>query len=127
ERAKRNNKIEYLLGYEVQSLEGDGLLQQLTVKNMETGELTTLEADEDDGMFGCFVFIGSIPETGIYKGQITLTERGYIPTDEDMRTNLPGVFAAGDLREKSVRQVVTAAADGCIAAMQAEKYLAELS
>lgn len=127
ERAKRNNKIEYLLGYEVQSLEGDGLLQKLTVKNMETGELTTLEADEDDGMFGCFVFIGSIPETGIYQGQITLTERGYIPTDEDMRTNLPGVFAAGDLRDKSVRQVVTAAADGCIAAMQAEKYLAELS
>jgi len=125
ERARRNPKIEYLLGYEVQSMSGDEILQSMTIKNMATGELTELEADEDDGMFGCFIFIGMIPETDLYKKQITLDDSGYIITDEDMRTEIPGVFAAGDLRVKSVRQVVTAAADGCIAAIQAERYLAE--
>lgn len=76
-------------------------------------------------MFGLFGFIGLLPNTALYEGQIDM-ENGYIRTDDDMHTNIPGVFAAGDLRVKSLRQVVTAAADGAIAAMQAEKYIADL-
>lgn len=97
----------------------------MIVKNTKTGELTTIEADEEDGMFGLFGFIGLLPNTALYEGQIDM-ENGYIRTDDDMHTNIPGVFAAGDLRVKSLRQVVTAAADGAIAAMQAEKYIADL-
>jgi thioredoxin reductase (NADPH) len=66
-----------------------------------------------------------LPETSLFEGQVEL-DRGYIPTDDNMRTNIPGVYAAGDIRVKSLRQVVTAAADGAIAATQAEKYLAEM-
>ena len=73
-------------------------------------------------MFGVFGFIGFIPFTGLYEGQVEM-QNGYIVTDADMHTNLPGVFAAGDLRVKSLRQVITAAADGAIAAMQAEHYI----
>ena len=91
----------------------------------KTGELTTIEADEDDGLFGLFGFIGLLPNTSLYEGMVEM-ENGYIKTDADMHTNLPGVYAAGDLRVKSLRQVVTAAADGAIAAMQAEKYIANL-
>ena len=97
----------------------------MIVKNTKTGDLTTIEADEEDGMFGLFGFIGLLPNTALYEGQIDM-ENGYIRTDDDMHTNIPGVFAAGDLRVKSLRQVVTAAADGAIAAMQAEKYIADL-
>ena len=106
---------------------GDGILSEMTVKNVKTGELTKIVADEDDGMFGVFGFIGTLPNSKIYEGTgLEMDERGYIPTDADMHTNIPGVFAAGDIRVKSLRQVVTAAADGAIAATQAEKYINEL-
>lgn len=72
---------------------------------------------------GCFVFVGYLPITELFKGKINMTERGDIITDADMKTNIPGVFAAGDVREKSLRQVITAAADGAIAATQAEHYI----
>ena len=99
----------------------------MTVKNVKTGEITKIVADEDDGMFGVFGFIGTLPNSKIYEGTgLEMDERGYIPTDADMHTNIPGVFAAGDIRVKSLRQVVTAAADGAIAATQAEKYINEL-
>ena len=103
------------------------ILSEMTVKNVKTGELTKIVADEDDGMFGVFGFIGTLPNSKIYEGTgLEMDERGYIPTDADMHTNIPGVFAAGDIRVKSLRQVVTAAADGAIAATQAEKYINEL-
>ena len=88
------------------------------------GELTTITADPKDGMFGVFCFIGMNPNSALFEGVLDM-ERGYIKTNEDMHTNIPGVYAAGDIRVKSLRQVVTAVADGAIAAMQAEKYLAE--
>ena len=74
---------------------------------------------------GLFGFIGMIPETGLFEGVIDM-ENGYVVTDENMATNVKGVWAVGDMRKKSLRQVVTAAADGAIAAMQAEKYLSEM-
>jgi thioredoxin reductase (NADPH) len=73
-------------------------------------------------MFGVFVFIGFRPQTELYEGKVRM-ENHYIVTDDNMNTDIPGVFAAGDIRAKSLRQIVTAAADGAIAATQAEKYL----
>ena len=72
------------------------------------------------------MFIGYTPSSAIYEGKVDM-ERGYILTDEDMRTNIQGVFAAGDIRKKSLKQVVTAAADGAIAAVQASEYIEELN
>lgn len=125
EKAFKNDKLFFMWDTVVDEVGGDEILSKMVVKNTKTGELTTIEADEDDGMFGLFGFIGLIPNTILYDGQIDM-ENGYILTDDDMHTNLPGVFAAGDLRKKSLRQVVTACADGAIAAMQAEKYIADL-
>jgi len=124
EKAFANPKIAFLWDSVVQSVEGDELLRKMVVKNVKTGELTTIEADPDDGLFGVFGFIGYNPNSKLFDGILTL-ENGYIKTDENMHTNLPGVFAAGDIRVKSLRQVVTAAADGAIAAMQVEKFINE--
>ena len=125
EKAFKNEKLHFMWNTGVEEVDGDEILSKMIVKNTKTGELTTIEADEEDGMFGLFGFIGLLPNTALYEGQIDM-ENGYIRTDDDMHTNIPGVFAAGDLRVKSLRQVVTAAADGAIAAMQAEKYIADL-
>lgn len=125
EKAFANPKLHFMWDTVVDEVDGDEILSKMVVRNTKTGELTTIEADEDDGLFGLFGFIGLLPNTGLYEGMVEM-ENGYIKTDDDMRTNLPGVFAAGDLRVKSLRQVVTAAADGAIAAMQAEKYIANL-
>ena len=98
------------------------MLEAITVKNVKTGALTTLRADPADGMLGLFGFTGYTPNTGLFAGQLAL-EEGYIKTGEDMGAGLPGVFAAGDVRRKSLRQVVTACADGAVAAVAAERYL----
>ena len=122
EKAFANEKIDFLWDSVVERVEGSDVLDTLVVRNVKTGERTTIKADPADGLLGLFGFIGHAPNTDLFQGQVELKD-GYIPTDEDMRTNLPGVFAAGDVRVKSLRQVVTAAADGAIAAVQAEKYL----
>ncbi len=123
EKAFANEKIAFLWDTVVEEANGDDILTSMVVKNVKTGELTTIEADEEDGMFGLFGFIGLLPNTGLFDGVIDM-EGGYVKTDDNMHTNVKGVYAAGDLRIKSLRQVVTAAADGAIAAMQAEKFLA---
>ena len=124
EKAFANPKVEFFWDSMVEELHGDEILSSMTVKNVKTGELRIVEADEEDGMFGVFGFIGTIPNSKLFEDKLDM-EHGYIHTDEDMHTNIPGVFAAGDVRVKSLRQVVTAAADGAIAAMQAEKYINE--
>lgn len=125
EKAFQNPKLHFLWDTVVDEVDGEEILSKMIVKNTKTGALTTIEADPEDGMFGLFGFIGLLPNTGLFEGMVEM-ENGYIKTDEDMHTNLSGVFAAGDVRVKSLRQVVTAAADGAIAAMQAEKYIANL-
>ena len=125
EKAFKNPKMNFIWDTVVDEVDGDELLNKMVLRNVKTGELTTYEADEEDGLFGLFGFIGMIPNSGLFEGIIDM-ERGYIKTDDNMHTNIPGVYAAGDIRVKSLRQVVTAAADGAIAAMQAEKYLAEM-
>jgi thioredoxin reductase (NADPH) len=124
EKAFKNDKIEFFWDTVVEELHGDEILSGMTVKNTKTGELRRVEADEEDGMFGVFGFIGTLPNSALFEGIIEM-ESGYIKTDEQMRTNIPGVFAAGDIRVKSFRQVVTAVADGAIAAHQVEKYIEE--
>lgn len=125
DKAFKNDKIKFMWNSKVKELGGDGILSSMVVENVKTGELTTIEADEEDMTFGLFGFIGYLPKTELFKDILTL-ENGYIVTDEDMKTNIDGVFAAGDVRVKSLRQVVTAAADGAIAAVQAEKYIESL-
>lgn len=124
EKAFKNEKIHFMWDSVVEELKGDGILQSMVVKNVKTGETKEIVADEDDGTFGVFCFVGFLPESKLYEGQVDM-EWGYILTDEDMHTNIEGVFAAGDIRKKSLRQVVTACADGAIAAMQALKYVEE--
>ena len=125
EKAFKNPKMNFIWDSVVDEVDGDELLNKMVLKNVKTGELTTYEADEEDGLFGLFGFIGMIPNSGLFEGIIDM-DRGYIKTDDNMHTNIPGVYAAGDIRVKSLRQVVTAAADGAIAAMQCEKYIAEM-
>lgn len=122
EKAFANPKIAFMWDSVVVKVDGDELLNTMTVKNTKTGELTEVKADEDDGLFGLFGFIGYNPNSQLFEGVLDM-EHGYIKTDDNMHTSIPGVFAAGDIRVKSLRQVVTAAADGAIAAMQAEHYV----
>jgi thioredoxin reductase (NADPH) len=121
EKAFKNEKLFFMWDTVVEEVAGDEILSEMTVKNVKTGELTKIVADEDDGMFGVFGFIGTIPNSKLFEGIIDMDERGYIKADENMNTNIPGVYAAGDVRVKSLRQVVTAAADGAIAATQVER------
>jgi len=122
EKVKQHPKIEFMWDSTVESLQGAAMLDKMTVKNVKTGARMEIAPAEDDLTFGVFVFVGFEPRTALFEGILEM-ESGYIRTDEDMKTNIPGVFAAGDIRVKSLRQVVTAAADGAVAAVQAEKYI----
>ena len=123
ERASKNENIHFMWNSVVTKLDGDGLLSRMTVKDTQTGEERVVEADPEDGLFGVFVFIGFLPNSELYEGQLEM-EDNYIIGDERMRTNLKGVYVAGDIRIKPFRQVVTATSDGAIAAMQVEHDLA---
>ena len=125
EKAFANPNLSIMWDTVVDEVDGEEIMEKMVLRNVKTGELTTVEANLDEGeIFGLFGFVGYNPRSELFEGQVEL-DHGYIPTDADMHTNVPGVFAAGDIRVKSLRQVVTAAADGAIAAMQAEKYINE--
>ena len=112
-----HSKIEVLLNEDLVEAKGNEFLGAITIKNTKTEELSSLEVS---AVFGC---IGSQPRTDIVKGYLKLNEQGYIITDEDMQTNIKGVYAAGDVRQKKYRQITTAVADGTIALLNAEKYI----
>ena len=116
-----NPQIRVLFGVEVADLGGEGLLSEIVIQSVGTGERTVLKADEEDGVFGLFGFTGK-RTTGMFDGVLDM-QGGYIVTNEKMETNIPGVYAAGDVRVTPLRQVVTACADGAVAAMQCVKYL----
>ena len=122
EKAFANPKINFMWDSVVKELKGEGLLESIVVENVKTGEKREIFADPEDGTFGVFVFIGYKPQTAVFEGKIAM-EKGHVVTDEDMKTSVRGVYAAGDIRVKSLRQVVTAVADGAIAAVQAGKYI----
>lgn len=127
EKAFKNPKLHFMWNTVVESVGStdgdDGLLNTMVVKNTKTGERTTINANPADGLFGLFGFIGLMPKSDLFKGILDMDEQGYLLTDVDMHTNIPGVFGAGDVRAKTFRQVITAAADGAIAANQAEHYV----
>ena len=117
---QNTENVEFVWNSTVEELIAEDRLKALKLKNVKSDELSELEID------GVFVSIGRIPSTELVKDQLKLDKAGYIIADESTRTNLPGVFAAGDIRTKALRQVVTAAADGAVAAHFAEEYLAEI-
>lgn len=120
EKAFANPKIKFIWNSTIEEAIGDEILEGLIVKNKITGETTTVKVD------GCFVFVGYNPISELFDGKVKMNDKGYIITDDDMRCDVPGVFAAGDIRQKSLRQVITAAADGAIAATTAEAYIENL-
>ncbi len=117
ERALGNPTIDVQWNSVVKSIGGKDAVDHIVLQDVLTKEETHVPVD------GVFVLIGLDPNTDFLGGQIELDQMGYIITDENMRTNIPGVFAAGDVRHKLLRQIVTACADGAIAATAAEKYI----
>lgn len=124
-RALDNPKVSVEYNTEVQSVAGDDYLTSAVLKNNKTGEETTYHLDEGDQTFGVFVYVGTQPATKNLAGIIKLDDNGYIITDNQRQTNLPGVYAAGDVIAKSLRQIITAASDGAEAATAAETYITE--
>ena len=122
ERAFQNEKIEFIWDTVVEKINGkDGKVSSLTLKNVKTGETKEFETD------GVFIYIGTDPLSEPFKSLGIVNEDGYIPTNENMETKVPGIFAAGDVREKELRQIVTATGDGSIAAEAAIKYIESLA
>ncbi|MGE5627948.1 MAG: thioredoxin-disulfide reductase [Solirubrobacterales bacterium] len=123
EKAFKNPKIEIMWNSVISEIKGDGMVESAVFKDTVTGETKEYFADEEDGTFGIFVFVGYLPINDLIKDKVKMSDSGYIVTNDCMETNIKGVYAAGDIREKPLRQVVTAAADGAIAAVQCEKYI----
>ncbi len=120
ERVANKDNMEVILNTSIVDLSGDAVLNRMVLENSKTGEKTVVEGD-----FGVFIFAGYQPNTQLFEDKLVL-DRGYIGSDESTATEIPGVFAAGDVRRKSTRQVVTAIADGAVAAIAAGKYVDEL-
>lgn len=125
DRAKNHEKITVLTNTEVEEVKGDSGLNYIRYKNNVTGEVTEYRAKEGDS-FGVFVFAGYAPETELVKGIAALNEQGYVITDASQKTSVDGLYAAGDICIKPLRQVVTATSDGALAATELEKYVAEI-
>ena len=123
--AKNHEKITVLTNTIVVSAEGDTALRLLKYKNIKTGEVTEYKAKNGE-TFGIFVFAGYEPETEFVKNIVKLDEKGYVETDEQQKTNVDGLYAAGDVCVKNLRQVVTAVGDGAIAATELERYAAAM-
>jgi len=117
EEAEKNSKINFVMESELRGFYGNGSLQKVSIEHLPTGELSELKTD------GTFIFIGYQPNTEDLNNVVNLNDRNEIVVDADMKTNIPGVFAAGDCINKRYRQVTTAVADGTIAALSASEYL----
>jgi len=119
EKAMENDTIDFVWNSVVEEIKGEGMVEKAVVKNIKTGETQDLDCH------GVFFFVGRVPNTDFLKGTVELTENGYIKTNGEMETNQPGVYAVGDVRNKVVRQVITAAGDGATAAVMAQGYIEE--
>jgi thioredoxin reductase (NADPH) len=119
ERAFKNEKIEFIWDTVVEEVQGKQFVENLKLHNRKTGENSLLKTD------GVFVYVGIIPNNELVKDIVKLDDQGFILTDVNLMTNTPGIYAAGDVVQKILRQVVTAASDGAIAAFFAEKYIEE--
>ncbi len=123
--ARNHPRITVLPNTEVEEVLGDTALRAIRYRNNKTGEITEYRADPGDNI-GVFVFAGYAPATGLVKGIAELNDQGYVVTDRNMGTNVAGLYAAGDVCVKSLRQVVTAVGDGALAATELEKYAAAM-
>ena len=112
-----NAKIQFSWDTVVERIEGKKTVESVVLKNLKTGEVTVQVAD------GILIFVGTTPNTGFLRGVVDLDPRGFVLTDDTMETSKPGVFAAGDVRKKLLRQISTAVGDGATAAYAAERYL----
>lgn len=117
ERAKNNPKIEFIWNSEIKEYLGKGKLEAVKVFNNQTGKTEEIKID------GLFIAIGHIPNTEAFQGQLTLGKFGYIEPKNEVFTEIPGIFVAGDVADWRYRQAITAAGFGCMAALEAEKYL----
>ncbi len=122
--ARNNPNITVLTNTTVESVEGDSVLRKITYVNSKTGEKTVFEPENDT--FGVFVFAGYSPSTELVKDLVEINEAGYIVTDRQQKTSVDGIYAAGDVCIKNLRQVVTATGDGALAATELEKYCAAM-
>lgn len=123
DKARNNDKIEFMLSSQVIEIKGDGAVESLIIKDLKTENTSEYKVDSKDGMMGVFIFVGYKPNNDLVKDIIEIDENGYIITNDRMETNIEGIYAAGDIRVKTLRQVVTAVADGAIAAVEAGKYI----
>ena len=113
-----NEKVEFILNHVAEEVIGDDKeMKAIRLKNVKTGETQDIEAN------GLFVFVGFIPNTDIIKEDVEKDESGFIITDQNMETNIPGLFVAGDCRSQLIRQITNASGDATTAAVAAEKYL----
>jgi thioredoxin reductase (NADPH) len=119
ERAMKNEKISFIWDSVVDEIIGDEKLTEISLHNVKTQEKQPLKVD------GVFIFVGYIPNSDYLPAEIEVDERGYILTNQQLETNIPGVFAVGDVRQKSLRQVATAVGDGALVITALDKYLAE--
>lgn len=117
-----NGKIEVKYNTSIDSVSGDKRVEKIVLKDNITGDKTVI----DNNIPGIFVFVGYKPQTELFAGIIDLDENGFILTDENMKTNIDGVFAVGDIKKKKLRQLVTAASDGAVAAVNADEYISEI-
>lgn len=117
ERAFKNPKVEFIWDTVPTDITGDGVVQTVNLKNVKTGEESQLSTD------GVFIFIGHIPNTELYEGQLEMDDLGYLVVDKFMQTNVPGAYAAGEVADSHFRQVITSAGMGAAAAMQAIYFL----
>ena len=118
-RAFANSKISFIWDSVVQEVMGNGSVEAVRVRNVKTEEEQELSVD------GVFIAIGHIPNSGLFQGQLEMDSRGYLLTDEHMQTNIPGVFAAGEIQDPTYRQIATSVGQGCAAAIMAERWLEE--
>lgn len=125
EKVLSHPKIEVKFNTELLEAKGDIQLRSAVFKNNITGEISEYKA-QDGKSFGIFIFVGYEPQSKLFKEHIKLDQYGFIPTDEDLLTNIKGVYAAGDIRPKKLRQLVTAVSDGAVAAVNIEKYVHDL-
>ncbi|MDY6064847.1 MAG: thioredoxin-disulfide reductase [Finegoldia sp.] len=125
EKAREIENLHFKFNTSLAEIKGEGFVKSVILRDNKTGEESIYESE--DGLLGVFVFVGTSPHTDIFKGKLELNEDGYIIADKDMKTDISGVFAAGDVRNTNLRQVVTAVSDGAIAAVQAQKYIDSLA
>lgn len=119
-------KVEVKFNTEILEAKGDEMVNYAKFVNNKTGETFEYHAKKEDGAFGIFVFVGYAPQSELFKGILETDKFGYIVTNENMESNIKGVYVAGDLRPKMLRQIVTAVSDGAIAATSAERYVLQL-